>query len=222
MSRVHDMGGRFGDGPVRAEDDSVFAQEWHKTALALNLAVGALGQWNIDKSRHARECLVPKDYARFSYYEKWMAGLADLMVAEGVVTADELAGGAIEPSELAERCLKADKVAAALASGGPADRVSEIDQVFAIGDLVQARKPARNQMVEGGHTRLPSYAAGAVGRVVLYHGTHVFPDANAHGLGERPEPLYAVAFSAAALWGTAESAGDEVIMDLWQSYLVPV
>ena len=35
MSRVHDMGGRFGDGAIvpEAEDDSVFHEDWHGRAL---------------------------------------------------------------------------------------------------------------------------------------------------------------------------------------------
>jgi nitrile hydratase subunit beta len=49
----------------------------------------------------------------------------------------------------------------------------------------------------------------------------VLPDTNAHGLGECPEPLYTVAFAAADLWGEAERDGDEVTLDLWQSYLCP-
>ena len=73
MTRVHDMGGRFGDGPINpeAEDAPVFAEDWHARALAVTLASGFLGQWNIDISRHARERLSPKDYSRFSYFEKW-------------------------------------------------------------------------------------------------------------------------------------------------------
>ena len=37
MSRVHDMGGRFGDGPVRrdADPEPVFKEEWQAHALAL-------------------------------------------------------------------------------------------------------------------------------------------------------------------------------------------
>ena len=40
MTRMHDMGGRFGDGPVRpdAEDAPVFAEGWHGRALAVTLA----------------------------------------------------------------------------------------------------------------------------------------------------------------------------------------
>lgn len=222
MSRVHDMGGRFGDGPVVPEPERpVFQEEWHKRALAVTLATGALGQWNLDTSRHARERLSPKDYARFSYYEKWISALADLLVEAGMVTRAELAGGEVMQSDLAAKALRAEAVAAALAKGGPADRPSGIAPVFAVGDVVRTLRPAGNRKVPGGHTRLPSYAAGARGRVVRYHGTHILPDANAHGLGESPEPLYAVAFPAYELWADAEHPRDEVILDAWQSYLEP-
>ena len=76
------MGGRFGDGPIDPTDTSYppRAEPWQTRALALTLAGGATGLWNIDMSRRARESVAPKDYARFSYYEKWLAGLADLLV----------------------------------------------------------------------------------------------------------------------------------------------
>ena len=92
---------------------------------------------------------------------------------------------------------------------------------FAVGDRVRTRRPARNVDVPGGHTRLPGYAAGVVGEVILLHGCHVLPDAHAHGLGERPEPLYSVRFDAGVLWGAPERAGDTVSCDLWESYLEP-
>lgn len=223
MSRVHDMGGRFGDGAITPEPQGVpeFAEAWHSGALALTVAAGVLGKWNIDMSRHAREGLAPKDYARFTYYEKWIAALADLLVAEGVVTRDELAAGcSLSASDLAP--VTAEKMAAALARGAPANRDSGGAAAFRVGQRVRTLRPAANRLVEGGHTRLPGYAAGAEGRVLRCHGAHVFPDSNAHKLGEAPEPLYAIAFAAGALWAKPEHAGDEVIVDLWQSYLEPV
>jgi nitrile hydratase len=222
MTRIHDMGGRFGDGPVvpEPEDAPVFDQPWHARALALTLAAGALGQWNLDISRHAREKLSPKDYSRFSYYEKWLAGLADLLVEKGVVTPDELAGADPAPSHLRDRRLPAQKVASVLASGGPTERPGPQPH-FKTGDFVQTRARARNAFVSGGHTRLPAYAAGVRGTVILSHGCHILPDAHAHGRGESPEPLYTVAFDAADLWEQPERAGDEVTCDLWESYLRP-
>lgn len=223
MTRVHDMGGRFGDGPVVPEaEDVTFHADWHPRALAITLACGGLGLWNIDISRHARETLAPKDYSRFSYYEKWIAALADLLVDTGALTQRELATGAADgPSPLSPRKLTAAKVAPTLAKGGPATRPSDVAPTFAPGDRVQLRKRPENTLVPGGHTRLPAYAAGATGHVLRYHSTHVLPDSNAHGLGEAPEPLYAVALRAADIWAHPEHPDDEVILDLWQSYLVP-
>ncbi|WP_170324501.1 nitrile hydratase subunit beta [Ruegeria arenilitoris] len=224
MTRVHDMGGRFGDGPVRpkSDDEPVFAEDWHGRALAVTLAAGFLGKWNIDVSRHARERLSPKDYARFSYYEKWISSLADLLVESGVLTKEDFTGAASDdPHPLSARALKAESVAAALAKGGPADRPSDVPARFKIGQSVRTVHPAANRLVDGGHTRLPIYASGATGKVMRLHGTHVLPDANAHGFGEAPEPLYAVVFPASELWADPENPKDEVVLDLWQSYLEP-
>ncbi|WP_299615467.1 nitrile hydratase subunit beta [uncultured Tateyamaria sp.] len=221
MTRVHDMGGRFGDGPVVPEPEHVkFHADWHPRALAVTLASGSLGLWNLDVSRHARECLSPKDYGRFSYYEKWISALADLLVETGALTPEELAKGQSDgPSDLADKRLAAAAVAGVLAKGGPATRPSNVAPVFAVGDVVQVRSMPENMQVSGGHTRLPAYAAGAVGTVVRLHGTHVLPDSNAHRLGEAPEPLYAVALKARDIWAHPEHPEDEVILDLWQSYL---
>ncbi|WP_370304323.1 nitrile hydratase subunit beta [Pseudooceanicola sp.] len=229
MTRIHDMGGRFGDGPVQPEreDGPVFHQDWQARALAVTLAAGALGQWNLDRSRHARECLSPQDYAAFGYYEKWLAGLADLLVETGLLSRDELrqasgsAAPAAPPEALDPRALRSAKVAGALAKGSPASRPSATPPAFAPGQAVRSLRPAANRLSPGGHTRLPAYAAGARGRVLRCHGAHVLPDSNAHGLGEAPEPLYAVAFPAAELWAAPEHPQDEVVLDLWQSYLEP-
>ena len=69
-------------------------------ALGLTLAAGALGRLNIDAARHVRECLPPADYARFGYYEKWLGGLANILVAQDIVSADEIAAGrALGPAD---------------------------------------------------------------------------------------------------------------------------
>ena len=222
MSRVHDMGGRYGDPAVTPEPQGMVpvGADWQRKALALTIAAGGLGAWSIDTSRHARESLSPKDYARFSYYEKWIAALADLLVEKGLVTPEELAAGSAAPAPPHPKLFRAEAVGPALARGTPYTRAGENPR-FRVGDRVRTRLPARNAEIPGGHTRLPAYAAGRTGTVILSHGAHVLPDANAHGLGERPEPLYTVAFAAADLWGTAEAEGDEVTLDLWQSYLDP-
>jgi len=215
MIRAHDLGGRPA-GPIPDKDDAViFHNEWHAKSLALNLACGALGAWNIDASRFAREQLA--DYAGLSYYEKWMAGLANLLVERGLLSEAELAGE-VTPSPLAENALRAADVPAAMRKVMPYTRRAEPSPLFQVGEKVRTL-PAPN----AGHCRLPAYAAGRVGTIMLSHGTHVFPDTNARFQGENPQPLYTVAFTATALWGDdAENPEDTVSLDLWQAYLEPL
>ncbi len=52
----------------------------------------------------------------------------------------------------------------------------------------------KNVFFKRGHTRLPEYAMGKKGRIILYHRAHVYPDSNAHFKGEAPEYLYTVEF----------------------------
>ena len=70
-----------------------------------------------------------------------------------------------------------------------------------------------------GHHRAPRYVRGQVGTVHAVHGRHLLPDdVVAHAAEPRVEPVYAVTFAAAALWG----AGDHsVTVNLWESYLAP-
>ena len=196
------------------------SRDWQARALALTLAAGGLGKWNIDMSRHARERLDPADYARFSYFEKWISALADLLVETGVLEREALSGAhPANPHPLAAKVLKAADVPAVIARGGPTERAEGPLPLFAVGAGVRVSRPSGNTLVEGGHTRLPAYVAGARGTVIRCHGNHVLPDSNAHGLAEAPEPLYAVAFLAPELWTHSDNPRDEVVLDLWQSYL---
>jgi nitrile hydratase len=70
-----------------------------------------------------------------------------------------------------------------------------------------------------GHTRLPRYARGKHGVINAVHGVYVFPDTNAAGLGEQPQPLYTVLFQARELWNDNAEPNATVCLDLWESYL---
>lgn len=211
-----DLGGSTGHGPVEPEpDEVVFHHRWEARALALTLAAGAPGGWNIDMSRRARETL--PDYSSKSYYEIWTAALERLVVEHRLVSPAELdAGRAATPGDPGRRVLVADQVATALARGGPADREPTAPARFAVGDRVRTRSGSVNH-----HTRLPAYVAGRGGTIERVHGAHVFPDANAHGLGEQPQWLYTVVFDAIDLWDDA-APGQRVSVDAWEPYLSPV
>ena len=122
MNGVHDMGGLQCFGAVQPEaDEPLFHADWEKRALALTLAMGATGLWNIDLSRSARESLPPAVYLGSSYYEIWIRALEVLMRERALVTDDELTTGASSgPGRTVPRVLQAAEVAAALASGSPA------------------------------------------------------------------------------------------------------
>jgi len=222
MKTPHDLGGREGFGAVPRETDEtqVFAQPWHARALALTVAAGSIGAWNIDASRHSRECL-GEDYTDYSYYERWLGGLARLLVERGIATPDEIAKGKMIdalPSDATWRPLEAARAKQALRAGGPSLRDSNEAPRFAIGQKVKTRALADGGPMQVGHTRLPAYAAERTGSILLDHGAHVLPDSNAHFKGEAPEPLYCVSFSARE---EQASPADEIRLDLWQSYLVP-
>lgn len=211
-----DLGGTTGHGPIEYEPEGeVFHHGWEAKALALTLAAASPGGWNIDMSRRARETL--PDYADLSYYEIWNAALERLLVESGLVTDAEIeAGHSLADPEAGRRVLTADRVAAALRRGGPADREPRGAARYDVGDRVAARAGAVDH-----HTRLPAYVAGHVGTIERIHGAHVLPDTNAHGLGEQPEWLYTVVFDATDLWDDA-SPGQRVSVDAWESYLRPV
>ena len=211
-----DLGGQAGHGRVQPEpEDLRFHADWERDALAIVLAMGATGSWNIDMSRAARETL--PDYAQRSYYRIWLAALEKLMAERGQLLPDEVAAGRmLHPPVPVARVLHATEVAATLARGSPTQRTQGPAARFAVGDRVRTRAHAVPH-----HTRLPGYARGKVGTVERVHGNHVFADAHAQGLGEQPQPLYTVVFDGTELWGDPAAPGLRVSVDAWQPYLEP-
>jgi nitrile hydratase subunit beta len=221
MNGAHDLGGMHGFGPINPEPEAaepVFHAAWEKRVFGLNLAAGALGKWNIDISRSARERQHPVDYLQHTYYENWLAGLEKLLVEKGLVTAEELATGkaaGMANEESRKRILTAENVAKVLAQGSPAAMDLDTSPRFMPGDRVRAinRHPT-------GHTREPRYVRGRVGVIHGHHGAHVFPDCSAEGVKEGRH-LYNVRFEASDLWGEHAAGRSAVYVDLWEDYLEP-
>ena len=215
MNGPQDVGGRHGFGAVVPEDESIrFHADWEKRVLGVTLASAALGYWNIDASRHARESLPHAIYYNASYYEIWLRGLEALLLRACEVSEEELAEGrAIEPGIRTDRRMPADAVSAVLAKGGPTERPGPAPR-FGIGDRVRTL----NHQPKG-HTRLPGYARGREGIVTALHGCHVYPDTNAHFEGEQPCPLYTVRFDATELFGADAEPTLSVSIDAWEPYL---
>jgi nitrile hydratase len=221
MNGPHDLGGMHGFGGINAEaeaDEPVFHADWEKRVFGLARAMGALGKWNSDRARFARERQHPVDYLRHSYYENWLAGLETLLVETGLVTAEELASGkATQRADEARSkpLLPAEEVAAALLRGSPATMPADAPPRFRPGDRVRARN--RHPV---GHTREPRYVRGRVGVIHEHHGAHVLPDLSAEGV-RVGRHLYSVRFEASELWGENANGNSAVYVDLWDDYLEP-
>ena len=211
-----DLGGQPGHGRVQPEPEGeLFHAPWEPRALAITLAMGATGSWNIDQSRAARETL--PDYAQLSYYRIWIAGLQRLLAERGLMSPDELqAGRMLTPALPVKRRLAAADVAAVLAKGSSTERPASTPARFAVGDAVRTRAGAVPH-----HTRLPGYVQGKRGVVERLHGAHVFADTHAQGAGEQPQWLYTVVFEGRELWGDEAQSGQRVSVDAWDSYLEP-
>ena len=217
MNGVHDMGGMHGMGPVVHEkDEPVFHEEWEGRVYALTRLVRAGGgRWNIDAGRYEIERIAPAEYLRMSYYERWAWRLPIQAIKMGLVTQAEVESGSPAPGSVkATPQLTAAGVPAMVATRASTKRDVDVKATFKRGQRVRARN-----MHPTGHTRLPRYARGKVGAVAEDRGVFVFPDTNAEFLGEKPQHLYSVRFTARELWGDRASPRDSVYLDLWDDYL---
>lgn len=221
MNGVHDLGGMHGFGPVELEsNEPAFHARWEAVMLTIQRTLTDR-TFSIDEFRHAIERMEPARYLAATYYERWLDGICRLLVEKHVIDAtaldrltDSLATGA--------DVLRSQGRQATAPSGStpPPEasyrRTPEQRPRFAPGDHVITRNHN-----PPGHTRLPRYARGKRGVVVAHYGTQVFPDTNAHGLGEHAQPLYSVRFEARDLWGDGAEAREAMHLDLWEQYLLP-
>jgi nitrile hydratase beta subunit len=216
MNGVHDLGGMQDMGPVQAEkNEPVFHEPWQGRAFAFTRAMGAWGKWNLDAVRFQREQIAPVDYFRMSYYERWVVALVELMLKNRMVTHAELESGKPGPgSAKLTPPLTAEKAQILAAKGVPASRDVAVAARFHAGERVRARN-----INPVGHTRLVRYARGKIGTIHMDHGVFLFPDTNALFLGEKPQHVYSVRFTARELWGEQAAPQDSVYIDMWDDYL---
>lgn len=222
MNGVHDIGGTDGFGPIRREtDEPVFHEPWESRVFGMAMVGGGLPPITLDARRHQLELLSPVQYLASSYYERWLARIDAALVETGTLTREEIDGRIQQlaadpdlPMPRREDPDRADGLANALRGGRPVTRKIRQKPRFSFGDKIVTRN-----LNPHGHTRLPRYARGKRGVIVAHHGAHVFPDTNAHGLGENPQHLYTVRIAIRELWGANAEPNESVHIDLWESYL---
>jgi nitrile hydratase len=216
MNGVHDMGGMHGMGPIEHEqNEPVFHAAWEGRVYALTRVLRS-GNWNLDAIRHVIEQLPPADYLRMTYYERWFARLIAELVASGDVTRVEIESGVPAPGSPKRTPLVtgANVAPATLFVRAPSRRSVPVVAQFKAEQQIRARN-----IHPTGHTRLPRYVRGKIGTIAVDRGVFLYPDSNAHHLGEKPQHLYSVRFAARELWGDQASPRDSIYLDMWDDYL---
>jgi len=88
----HDMGGRPAGKVTPTEHDYA---DWERRIDAMAVLLwglkGGPRRFTVDEHRRAIESLPPAVYDAASYYEKWVAGLAQCLLQRGLISTDELA-----------------------------------------------------------------------------------------------------------------------------------
>ncbi|MCZ6658968.1 MAG: nitrile hydratase subunit beta [Gammaproteobacteria bacterium] len=222
MDGVHDLGGKQGHGSIdNAVDETAFHERWEAIVFALTNVAAELGVLrNTDQFRHAIERIDPVAYLSHTYYGRWLGGLENLLVEGGILTQAQIRArievlGYDSTGLVAARPSTEPDVVDYDAEHHVSSRPLEDQPKFRVGDGVLTRGTPST-----GHTRLPAYARGKRGEVVMWHDGWVLPDSNAHGRGENPEHLYTVAFDGGELWGDAAEPRTVVHVDLFESYLI--
>ena len=223
MNGIHDMGGMHGFGPIPIErDEPVFHEPWEGRVHGLLSCVQQANPFP-NGFRVALESLPPEVYLGLSYYERWLRAWRDGVVRMGLITeaelADEEAAFRAEPDRQVPRREdpeRAKAIVEGLRRTVPPSRDPSLVPRFNVGDPVRARN-----IHPVGHTRLPRYARGRLGAIATYYGIRDFDDAKCAGFGPDPQPMYAVRFEGAELWGPAAEPGLAVYLDMWESYLDP-
>jgi len=216
MNGIHDMGGMQGMGPIEYEEkEPVFHAPWEGRVLAMTRAVTATGKLQ-GGLRPPIESLTAFEYLRMGYYEKWLTSLTVRIVASGLLTRAEIENG--HTAEGSTKSVPALSVAdvPAFMRRIPPMRKDDVAPRFQIGQHVRARNI--NPVT---HTRLPRYVRGKAGTIERDRGVATLPDTNVYGLGEKPQHVYSVRFSARELWGDQAAAQDAVYAELWDDYLEP-
>jgi hypothetical protein len=173
---VHDLGGRPGFGPVPVEvDEPVFHEPWEGRVWGLQTVIRR--STTIDRFRYTIEQMPPAEYLASTYYERWLWATERLAAEQGLLQS------ATPPSPV---------------SFPSASTPTWVGR-FEPGERVRVRKP-----VSKGHTRVPHYLGGHVGRVERVAFAWPNPGRSAAtGTYGEAELVYTLAFTAAELFGPA-------------------
>lgn len=225
MIGVHDIGG-YHLGPVDPSHDKAYYHAWEPRVFGLIVVTAIQGDFNWYRFEHFIEQMNPAQYLSVPYYFKWLRPVEKICIENGFFTEDELTARQAEiaagtpisqenwpafDSTVADHL---STTAREYASTAEPTKFPDQPQKFKPGDRVRAV-----MRLSDGLTRSPRYVWGKTGEVISYHGSFTYPDTSAEGLGDTPEPNYAVLFDGADLWGPGAEPGTTLRTDLFESYL---
>lgn len=223
MRRPHDVGGLEGFGPIVADqgDYHPFHEEWQRRMFGITMNVIGNGLVpSVDEFRWGIEQLGPEEYYAQTYFERWIAPIERALFH----------AGKLGPGELARRT-------EAVAAGAPVPRAENpefadgfVQFCLTCGSFSQPAEPAAARFQPGdrvrvkdveapAHTRLPFYARGKQGVIARIQERSVLPDQRATRNGETWEHVYMIVFDARELFGDRAEAGQELVLDVWESYI---
>lgn len=220
----HDLGGADGFGPVvREPDEPIWHAEWERAVFTMFPLGFAAGWFGLDMARGGIESMSAQDYLNSTYYEHWMHSFELWGARNGGLDLDELEKRTAHYLEHPDEPLPEDRnpdlvgfVEAVAANGATARREPPAPPRFAVGDRVRVKEGAA-----AGHTRRAGYIQGREGVVEIVHGAFVYADSAAAGLGEDPQHVYNVRFSATDLWGDGADPNLTVNFDVFEPYVEP-
>ena len=216
MDSIHDVGGRQGFGPIEVtQSDPAFAEEWEGRAFGITKSMTSASDYNTDKFRFTREQLPPLEYLTAPYFMHWYRASVSMLVGSGLVAAPELGTGKSENSrpEGVSPPRDAATMRQAVNSSMRYDGDYDGQPKFTVADCVKTSSVSRQ-----GHTRLPQYARGRIGKIVNYHGAHVVPDDSVRNI-KTFEPLYTVEFALSDLFEEHANSHDVINLEIWERFL---
>jgi len=221
MDGIHDMGGQHGYGAVSysPDEEAKVSTRWEAFAGAGLFALLRSGKTNIDAHRHRIERIDPTAYLPITYWGRWLTAIESAIVDQQIATQDEIddAVRALDHEPDIGAPPRINPVVALESQTNETTFIRTVDRErrFSAGDSVTTSRYAPHS----GHHRLPRYARGRTGTIVRCYPAFTFPDTVAHGEGEQPQYVYAVAFTGTELWGKDGDENQLCHLDLFEPYM---
>ncbi len=173
-------------------------QVWEKECHALLAVLASKSFIKTDELRRSIENLTPSQYQDWSYYGKWTAAMASLLID----------GDLISDIELREALFGKSNI-----------RTPEDEALFRPGDTVRVKSYQQGVEWRRPHIRTPGYVYGVNGRVVDVCGKFGDPSFLAFGINCPDIWLYRVEISMKDLWPEQSSSNDIVSIEIFEHWL---